>query len=99
MDEVHIPIAELRCSAELLSEVQGGGESCLVRSKTSIQKIGAAHVIRQIGIKESCADTLTISPSQASYFTQRTILTTEKKWKVILANSSYGGALPIAVHK
>ena len=97
--EVHIPNAQLRSSAELLAELQnaGGGESCLGQSKTSIQETGAAHVSRQTCIKETCADPLSISPSQASFFTQRTIPTTERKWKVIPANSSYGGALSKAV--
>ena len=36
--EIHIPKAELRSSAELLSELQKskGGESCLARSQTGI---------------------------------------------------------------
>ena len=101
VDEVHVPNAELRSSSELLTELQKaeGGESCLGKSKTGMQETGAAHVSSQTGIKESCADTLSISPSQASFITQRTILTTERKWKVILANSSYGGALSVAVSK
>ena len=99
--EVHIPNAQLRSSAELLAELQnaGGGESCLGQSKTSIQETGAANVSSQTCIKETCADPLSMSPSQASFFTQRTIPTTERKWKVIPANSSYGGALSIAVSK
>ena len=101
VDDVHIPNAELRSSAELLSEVQksGGGESCLAQSKTSIQETGAVHVTSQTNNKETCADTLSITPSQASLFTRRTIPTTERKWKAIPANSSYGGALSIAVSK
>ena len=71
----------------------------MAQSKTGIQETGAAHVSCQTSIKETCADTLSISPSQALYFTQRTILTIERKWKVIPANSSYGGALSIAVSK
>ena len=49
MDEVHIPNAELRSSAELLSEPQKaeGGESCMTQPKTSIQETGAAHVSSQ----------------------------------------------------
>ena len=39
------------------------------------------------------------SPCQASCFTQRTNLTTESKWQMIPASSSYGGALPTAVSK
>ena len=60
-------------------------EPCLAKSKTSIPETGA--------------DTLSVSASQACLFTQRTIPTTERKWKVIPANSSYGGALPTAVSK
>ena len=44
-------------------------------------------------------DTLSVSPGPASIFTQRTVLTTEWKWKVIPANSSCGGSLPTAVSK
>ena len=46
VDEIHIPKAELRSSAELLSVFQKseGGESCMTQSKTSIQETGAAHV-------------------------------------------------------
>ena len=45
------------------------------------------------------SDTLSAFPSPASMFTQRTIPTTERNWKVIPANSSYGEALSIAVSK
>ena len=38
-------------------------------------------------------------PSQGSLFTQRTIHTKERKWKVILAHSSDGGAPSIQVPK
>ena len=46
VDEIHIPKAELRASAALLSEFEksGGGESCLAQLKTGIQETGAAHV-------------------------------------------------------
>ena len=60
-------------------------EPCLAKSKISIQETGA--------------DSLSVIASQASLFTQRTIPTTEKEWKVIPANSSDGGALPTAVSK
>ena len=99
VDEIRIPKAELRSSAELLSELQKseGGEPCLAQSKTSIQETGAAHDKSPTGNKETCADTLSTTPSQASLFTQRTMPATKRKWKVIPANSSYGGALSIAV--
>ena len=101
MDEIRIPNAELRSSGELLIELQKteGRESCLAQSKTSIQETGAAQVSIQTCNKETCANTLSIPPSRASFFTQRTIPTTERKWKVIPANSSYGGVLSIAVSK
>ena len=101
VDEVYIPNAELRSSAELLSELQkaGGREPCLAQSKTSIQETCAANVSGHTSIMEPYADTLSISPSQASFFQRRTIPTTERKWKVIPANSSYGTALPTAVSK
>ena len=90
VDESHMPKAEPRSSAELLTECQKseGGESCLAQSKTC-----------PTTNKEICADTLSITPSQASSFSQRTIPTTERKWTVIPANSSHGGALPTAVSK
>ena len=98
VDEVHVPSAELRYSAELLPELlKVGGESCLAQSKTYIQETGAAHVSSQTSIKETCADPLSSCLSQASFSIRRTIPTTERKWKVIPANSSYGGALPTAV--
>ena len=92
--------AELRSSAELLTELQKseGGESCLGQSNTNIQETGATHASSHTSNKETCANTLSIPPSQASLFTQRTIPTNERKWKVIPANS-YGGALSIQVAK
>ena len=71
----------------------------MAQSKTYTQETGAAHVSSQTASKETCADTLSISPSQASFFTERTIPTKERKWKVIPANSSYGGALSKQVSK
>ena len=53
----------------------------------------------QLASKETCADTLSIFPSQASIYTRRTILPTEWKWKVIPADFSYGGALSIPISK
>ena len=79
MDEVHFPIARLRSSAELLTELQKseGGESRSGQSNTSMQEIGATHVSSLTGNKETCANTLSVPPSQASLFTQRTIRTNE----------------------
>ena len=76
-----------------------GRQSCLGKSNTSIQEIGATHVSIYTGNKDICAKTLSIPPGQASLFTQRTIPTNERQWKVIPANSSYGGALSIQVSK
>ena len=72
-------------------------ENLAWQSKTGIQETGAAHVTSQTSIKETCADTLCVFPCLASFYTQRTVPTTEMKWKVIPANSSYGGALSMAV--
>ena len=101
MDEAHIDNARLRSGAELLTELQKSevGESCFGQSSTSIQEIGATHVPSKTSDKETCANTLSIPPSQASLFMQRTIFTNERKWKVIPANSSYGGVLSIQVSK
>ena len=70
VDEVHIPNAELRSSADLLIELQKaeGEESCLGQSKTSIQETSAAHGSSHTRNKETCADTLNILPSEASLF-------------------------------
>ena len=83
VDEVHIPNAELRSSAELLTGHQkaGGGESCLGLSKTSIQETGAVHVTSPTSIKETCADSVSFSPSPVYLYTKRTIPTTERKCK------------------
>ena len=72
VDEIHIPSAELRSSAELLSELQKSeeGQLCLTKSKTSNQETGAVHVTSPTRIKETCADTLNVSPSQPSIYTQ-----------------------------
>ena len=74
MVEIQSPRAELNSSAKLFSQFQksGGGESCLAQSKTGIQETGAAHD-SPTGNKETCADIVSISPSQASFITQRTI--------------------------
>ena len=69
------------------------------QSNTSIQETGATHVSSYSSNKETCANTLSIPPSQASFFTQRTIPTNERKWKVIPAKSSYGGAPSVQVSK
>ena len=72
VDGVRILNAELRSSAELLSELQKseGGEPCLTKSKTSNEETGAVHVTSPTSIMETCADTLSTSPSQASFYTK-----------------------------
>ena len=79
LDGLRIPNAELRSSAELLSET-----SASRRKRTSLGTAEDQHP------GNWCADSLSISPRQASFFTQRTIPTIERKWKVI----PHGGALP-----
>ena len=74
-------------------------ELCLTKSKTRNQETGAVHVTSPTGIKETCADTSALIPSKRLFYTQRTLLTTKRKWKVNPANSSYGGALSIVVSK
>ena len=101
VDEVHIPDAGLRPSSEQLTELQRseGRKSCEEQADSSIQETGSTHVSNYKSNKDICADTLSISPSQASFLTQRTILTTERMWKVIPATSSHGRALAITVSK
>ena len=65
-EEVHIPNAELRSSAELLTE-HSESRRRIILSGTVEDQTGAAHVSSQTGIKETCEDTISISPSQASF--------------------------------
>ena len=95
---VRIPIAELRSSAELLSEQKNAKESepCLAKSKTSTQETGAAS---DPSSRKLDADPVSFSPSPV-YYTRRTIPSKERKWKIIPAYSSYGrGSLPTAISK
>ena len=81
VDELHIPNVEHGTSAELLSEQKAKeSEPCLAQSKTGIQVTGAAYVTSQTSIQETGAATPSISPSQASFYPQKTIPTTERKW-------------------
>ena len=66
VDEVHIPNAALRSSQELLTELQksDGKESCEEQGNTSIQEIGAIHVSSFTSNRETCANTLSIPPTQ-----------------------------------
>ena len=100
VDEVHIPNAVLRSSAELLTELQrSGGESREEQADTSIQETGAIHDSSYTSNKETGANTFSIPPTQASFYTKRTIPTNERKWKVIHVHSPDGGDLAIAVSK
>ena len=89
VDEVHIPNAGLRPSAELRTELQRseGRESCEEQADTSIQEIGAIHVSKCTSNKETCANTLCIPPTQASLYTKGNgrlfmpILQTEETWQ------------------
>ena len=66
MDEMHFPNAEIRSTPELLSELEKSeeGKPCLTKWKTSNHETGTVHVTSPTSIKETCADTLSISPSQ-----------------------------------
>ena len=100
--ESHIPNSELRSSAELLSELQKseGRKPCLTKPKTRNQETGAVHVTSPTSIKgDLCGTPSAFFSARRPFFTQRTIPATEKKWKVIPANSSCGGALSMAVSK
>ena len=101
VDEVHIPMPNSDPVQNYSLNFRKQKEENLAwdSRKTGIQETGAARVTFQTSVKETCADTLSISPSQATFFTPGTIPTTERKWKVTHANSSYGGALSIAVSK
>ena len=66
VDAVHVPNAELRSSAELLTELQKseGGESCLGQSNTSNQETGAAHVSSHTSNEENCAKLSAFLPAK-----------------------------------
>ena len=53
----------------------------------------------ETSIPETCANSLSVFPSQVSLFTRRTLLTTDKNFELFFANSSDGGAPPTAVSK
>ena len=82
VDEIDIPNAELRSSAELLSERQKseGAEPCLTKSKTGTLETGAVHVTSPTSINETCADTLSISPSTASVRMEELCQWRSPKW-------------------
>ena len=89
--------AALSCKTKP-DEDDGFGESelGLAKSKTSTREIGAAS---DPSSRKLDADVVSLSPSPA-YYTKRTILTKERKWKIIPAYSSYnGGSLSTAISK
>ena len=100
VDEVHFPNAELRSSAELLSELQksGRGEPCLTESKTGNQETGAVCYKFNWHQGNLCGHPQHFSQPSVFLHT-KTIPTTKRKWKVIATNSSFEGVLSIAVSK
>ena len=63
-----------------------------------LQETGAAHVTSQTQ-GNLCGHSQRFSQPSVLFQTKNHSPTTERKWKVIPANSSYGGALPTAVSK
>ena len=93
MNELHIPNVEhYRTSAEFLSEHANAEESepRLAQSKTCSGKPVAASVARHSGTRKLDADPISVSSSPVHFYAKRTIPTTERKWTIIPANSSYG---------
>ena len=101
VDEIHIPNGrtQIKCKIALWTSEIWRRRTLLDRDEDWQPGDWCGPCHKSKGIKQTCADTLSISPSQASFFAQRTIPTTERKWKVFPARSSYGGALSIAVSK
>ena len=94
VDEVDDHKVELRPSTELLSALQKseGREYCVEESNNRNKETCAPHVASRKSNKEACANNFSSSSSRSSFF-QNSILTNDKKWVVIPANPSYGGAL------
>ena len=88
VNEFHDHKEELRSSNKLLAELQGSG-----RCESYEERKGSSST------KETCASPFSNPPQRASMYTQRTILTNERKWKVIHAHSPDGGYLATAVSK
>ena len=74
-----------RSSNELLTELQGSVKS-EERNESSSNK-------------ETCVYSFSNPPQRASLYTQRTILTNERKWKIIHAHSPDGGYQATSVCK
>ena len=86
VNEIHDHKEELRSSHELLTELQGSGSS-----ESYEERKGSSSN------KETCASPFSNPPQRASLYTQRTVPTNEKKWKVIHAYSPDGGYSATAV--
>ena len=95
VDEVHIPIAELRSSAELLTELQEENLAWDRRRLASRRLVRAMFQVR-LASRRFVRTPLAFLPAKR-LFSRTTIPTTERKWKVIPANSSHGGALSMAL--
>ena len=100
MDEIHMHNTELRSSAESLSELQKseGGEPCPTKSKTSNHLDWCGPWYKSNWHQGNFLRTPS-APSQASSYTQRTILATKRKWTIIFANFLFARAQSIAASK
>ena len=96
VDEVHEQKVEFRPSELQKSE---GRESCVEESNNCNMETCAHHVTSRYGNKKSRANNLSSLPNHSSMFEKTIILTNERKWVVIRANPSYGGALSLQVSK
>ena len=82
VNEIHDHKEEQRSSNELHTELQGSVESGPCEERK-----------RRPSNKETCANSFSNPPQRASLYTQRTIPTNERKWKVIHAASPDQGHL------
>ena len=101
VDELHIPsLGHDVTSAESLSEHANAkvSEPCLARSNTSSGNLVAASVASHSSTRK-LDDPISVSSSPVRLFTERTISTTERKWQITPANSSYGGSLSTSISK
>ena len=91
---------ELRSSAESLSEHQNseGGEPCPTKSKTSNHLDWCGPWYKSNWHQGNFLRTPS-APSQASSYTQRTILATKRKWTIIFCHFLFARAQSIAASK
>ena len=100
VDEVHDHKVELRPSTELLSAPRKSeGKESGVEESNNSNKETCPHVTSRHGNKEACANNLSSPRNRSSLFKKTIIPTNERKWVVIPAHPSYGGALSIQVSK